>query len=84
MWDTDRYLWVVICKNKWFHRRVNLYYGHKIPLGITDAFTPPPPLDGPFRVRCDSCGSEYSYDLEELLRLELAVPESFSPHALFR
>ena len=38
-WGEDEpYCWVVICKNEKFHRHQNLYSGHKIPLGETDAF----------------------------------------------
>jgi hypothetical protein len=32
-WGDANYAWVVICKNKKFHRQTNLLYGHKIPLG---------------------------------------------------
>ncbi len=84
MYEADSYCWTVICKNKWFHRRENIRYGHKIPLGPTDAFMPPPALNGPFRVRCDGCGKQYEYKPTELLRFELELPESFVPHPLFR
>jgi hypothetical protein len=36
--------------------RQNLFVGHKIPLGETDAFAPLPALEGRFMVRCDECG----------------------------
>jgi hypothetical protein len=83
-WDNANYCWIVICKNVKFHRDANVNAGHKIPLGETDAFTPPPAITTPFVAKCDECGNEYSYGLEEVLRLELAPPESFAPHPLFR
>jgi hypothetical protein len=43
----------------------------------------PPPVASPFVANCDECGKEYSYGPEEILRLELAPPESFTPHPLF-
>ena len=82
-WDQSNYYWVVICKNVKFHRHANLNSGHKIPLGETDAVTPPP-VANPFVANCDECGKEYSYGPEEILRLELAPPGSFTPHPLFR
>ena len=84
MWETDSYCWVVICKNNWFHRRRNLFHGYVIPLGETDAFAPRPALDRSFMVQCDNCGKEYSYEPAEVLRLEWELPESFTPHPLFR
>lgn len=84
MWKTRQYCWVVICKNRWFHYRQILFYGHKIPLSETDAITPPPALDGPFTVRCDNCGKEYSYAPSEVVRFELELPQSFTPHPLFQ
>lgn len=33
------YCWIVICKNSRYHRRQNLFYGHKILLGETDAYS---------------------------------------------
>jgi hypothetical protein len=83
-WDESSYCWVVICKNVRFHRDANVNAGCKIPLGETDAFNPPPAITSPFVARCDECGKEYSYGPEEVLRLELAPPESFAPHPLFR
>jgi hypothetical protein len=38
----SQYAWVVFCKNHKFHKRQNLFFGHKIPLGEADAFLPPP------------------------------------------
>ena len=84
MWEDIRYCWVVICKNHWFHLRRNLFFGHKIPLGETDAMMPRPRLEDRFRVRCDECGKEYIYKPSEVRRFELEPPESFTPHPLFR
>ena len=50
MWEDTRYCWVVVCKNKWFHMRQNMFFGHKIPLSETDAFMPCPALEGRFMV----------------------------------
>ncbi len=77
------YVWVVVCRNHWFHRRYNLFFGHKIPLGPADAVSPPPVLHGRFEVRCDECGESYSYKPTELRRIEMDLPESFAPHPLF-
>lgn len=77
------YVWVVVCKNHRFHHRNNLFFGHKIPLGETDGISPPPVSDGRFDVRCDECGEQYSYKPKELVRVELDLPESFTPHPLF-
>jgi hypothetical protein len=82
-WDNADYYWVVICKNKRFHRHTNLLYGHKIPLGETDAISDAPVLRGAFVARCDECGEERSDEPEEVLRVEMTLPESFAPHPLF-
>lgn len=74
---------MVICKNAKAHRDTNIMFGHKIPLGETDAFQAVP-VGGPFVVQCDECGAEHSYEPVEVLRLELEVPESFTPHPRFR
>ncbi len=84
MWDGERYCWVVICKNKWLHRRESLAHGHRIPLGETDAFSPPPPFGDSLKVRCDGCGKEYSYAQKDVMRFEMDLPEAFAPHPLFR
>ena len=60
-----------------------MLFGHKVPLGETDSFEPVP-VSEPFVVKCDKCGEEYSYEPEDVLRLELQVPESFTPHPRFR
>lgn len=83
-WENSAYAWVVICKNKKFHRHVNVMYGHKIPLGETDPYTAAPALSGPFTAKCDECGKEYSYEPGEMLRFELELPASFTPHPLFQ
>ena len=81
-WEDPDYFWVVICKNARAHRETNGMFGHKIPLGETDAFAPLP-VSGPFLGRCDECGEERSYGSEEVLRLELNLSD-FIPHPLFR
>ena len=83
MWEDGRYFWVVLCKNHWFHVRRNLLFRHRIPLAETDSMTPSPAVDCPFRVRCDVCGKEYTYQPSEVLRVEQEPPESFTPHPLF-
>lgn len=83
MGDSNQYFWVVLCKNHRFHRRQNFFFAHKIPLAETDAFLPPPLLDGHLMVRCNDCGQEYSYAPKELVRIQLEYPESFTPHPSF-
>jgi hypothetical protein len=83
-WGEDEsYWWVVICKNQKFHRHQNMYAGHKIPLGETDAFMPPPSIDFSLTVRCDECGEEFTYDPAELLRFQMGQQPNFKPHPLF-
>jgi hypothetical protein len=86
MWEDNRYFWVVLCKNRWFHIResLSLNYRQRIPLGETNAFTACPVGNWTFNVRCDKCGKEYSYRAADLLRFEMEPPESFTPHPLFR
>ena len=79
----NQYVWAVICKNHKFHKRQNLFFGHKIPLGETDAFMPPPAWDGRIHVICDDCGQENTYESKDLVRFELTSSESFTPHPLF-
>jgi hypothetical protein len=83
-WENSTYAWVVICKNKKFHKHTNVMFGHKIPLGETDQYDPPPHLYGPFTAFCDECGTEYTYDPEEVLRFEQELPALFQPHRLFK
>jgi hypothetical protein len=82
MTETD-YYWIVLCKNHGFHRRQNLFSPHKIALGETDAYACPPYLGGHFKVKCDDCGEEHSYKPQDVLRFEIAPPESFIAHPLF-
>lgn len=84
MWEDSDYCWVVLCKNTWFHLRKHLFSSHRIPLGETDAVAPIPALTGPFPVRCDECGVEYHYKPSDVRRYEQTLPESFTPHPLFR
>jgi len=83
-WQDIRYYWVVLCKNYFFHMRQNLFFRHRIPLGVTDPFSPVPSLDGPFKVRCDDCGKTYSYKPSDVRRYEQEIAGSFTPHPLFR
>jgi hypothetical protein len=84
MWEDNSYCWVVMCKNNWFHDRVNLFFKHKIPLGETDFYAPSPVLKGDFTVRCDECQKEYLYKPSEVLRHDQELPLSFTPHPLFQ
>jgi hypothetical protein len=83
-WENSAYAWVVICENKKFHRHTNVMYGQKIPLSETDPYANSPALSGTFSFLCDECGKEYSYEPDEVLRLELELPGSFKPHPLFQ
>jgi len=60
-----------------------MFSGHKIPLGETDAFAPPPELDSNLTIRCDECGEEYTYDPADLLRFQMGQHPNFKPHPLF-
>ncbi len=73
----------MICKNHKFHRHHNLFSGHKIPLGQTDPFEPPPALDFKLIIRCDECGEAYAYDPAESVRFQMRMRPSFEPHPLF-
>jgi hypothetical protein len=84
MWADSHYCWVVLCKNHWFHLRKNLFFRHRIPLAETDPIAPRPTIDHHFRVRCDECAREYFYKPSEVMRFELELPETFTPHPLFR
>jgi hypothetical protein len=81
MWEDDRYVWVVICKNRWFHKV--WWVGHKIPLAQTDAVMPLP-IKGPLMVRCDECGLEFTYHPRDVVRAEQELPPSFKPHPRFQ
>src|SRR5215472_11494647 len=84
MWVDSNYCWVVVCKNHGFHGRGNFFSAHRIPLGETDAVMPRPRINKPFRVRCDECGKEYTYQPSDVLKYEMEVPPSFTVHPLFR
>jgi hypothetical protein len=84
MWEDNSYCWVVMCKNNWFHKRVSLFFKHKIPLGETDVYAPPPALKGNFTVKCDECHKEYLYKPSDVLRHNQELPVSFAPHSLFQ
>jgi hypothetical protein len=84
LWVDSHYCWVVLCKNHWFHLRQNLFYRHRIPLAETDAVATCPSLEGRFSVRCDDCRKEYFYKPSEVLKSEIELPDSFTPHPLFR
>ena len=60
-WDNPNYYWVVMCKSKRVHNHTNTLFGHKIPLGETDAVSDPPAIVGPFEALCDECGKLHSY-----------------------
>ncbi len=83
-WQDIHYYWVVLCKNYFFDMRQNLFFKHRITLGITDPFSPVPSLDGPFKVRCDDCGKTYVYKRSDVRRYEQEITGSFTPHPLFR
>jgi hypothetical protein len=81
---TTDYFWVVVCRNRRFHHKGNTGYEHKILLGEADAFSALPMLPEKISVRCDSCGEEYSYNQNEVMRDEIQVPDNFLPHPLFK
>jgi hypothetical protein len=83
-WQDIHYYWVVLCKNHFFHMRQNLFYRHRIPLAVTDPYSPVPSLDGSFKVRCDDCGKTYVYKPSEVRRYEQEITKAFTPHPLFR
>lgn len=66
MWEDSSYCWVVICKNYWQHMKQNLFHGHRIPLGVTDAVSSRPTIDQRFLARCDNCGKGYVYKPSEV------------------
>ncbi len=83
-WEDASYCWVVICKNKRFHRHAGTDIGYKIPLAETDAVSRKPDISAPFPVRCPDCSAEYSYKPGDLQRVELNLVDSFTTHPLFR
>jgi hypothetical protein len=86
-WSTwngnEQYVWVVICKNHKYHDKQNMFSGHKIPLGETDQYAPPPEIDFRMTVRCDECGEEHQYDPADMVRFQMEIPSDFKPHPLF-
>ncbi len=85
MWVDSHYCWVVLCKNHWYHLQQNLFFRHRIPLAETDPVSPrPPSLEGRFTVQCDDCRREYFYKPSEVLKYEQELPDTFTPHPLFR
>ena len=84
MWEDSSYAWVVVCKNHIYHFPRNMFYRHKILLAETYATISRPPVDGPFKVRCDMCGKEYVYKPSDVLRIEREIPEGFLSHPSFR
>ena len=84
MWVGSDYCWVVVCKNHGFHGRGNFFSAHRIPLGETDEVLSRPKINRAFRVRCDECGKEYTYQPSDVLKYEMEVPASFVAHPLFR
>lgn len=83
LWVDCSYCWVVVCKNRWFHRKRNIFNVHRIPLAQTDAVADRPAIDRRFLVRCGECGKAYMFKPSEVLRWEMDVPPSFIPHPLF-
>jgi len=57
-------------------------FGHRIPLAETDAFESVP-VSGPFYARCDECAQEHPYEPEEVLRIEMELPEVLTTHPRF-
>lgn len=89
MREGSNYCWAVVCKNLWFHVWQNIvtsrrFTGHRIPLGETDAMKPLPALDGRFSVQCDLCGARFLCSPSDVRRYKRELPESFTPHPLFR
>jgi len=82
VWENSNYCWVVICKNTKAHRETNVMFGHRIPLAETDSFEHVP-VSGPFYVQCDECNQEHSYEPEEVMRVEMEIPESLTTHPRF-
>jgi len=78
------YFWVVVCKNRRFHHKENTGYEHKVLLGEADAYSSLPMLPDKIEVRCERCGEEYSYRQKEIMRDEVQIPETFTPHPLFK
>jgi hypothetical protein len=80
--DSEPYFWVVVCKNRKYHDRQNIYSGHKIALCETDGFSSPPNVES-FAVRCDECGAEQTYTFQDLMRFQMPLNPEFRTHPLF-
>jgi len=80
--ETDKYYWVVTCKNTEFHRMKNPFAEHRVPLAQTDVHAAHPDTMGHFSVRCDECGKEYSYEAQDVFK-GLGNPAVFTPHPRF-
>jgi len=83
-WEDKQYFWVVVCKNKHFHERQNIWFGHRILLSETDSFADLPITAPRIMVRCDVCDKEYEYSRKEILKFESDPMASFVEHPLFR
>ena len=83
MWNTRPYFWVVTCKNHRVHQKEYVNYRHHILLAETDSYGQLPVLPDQIKVRCDSCGREYSYAKKEVMRAEVEAPHGFASHPLF-
>ena len=84
MYEEKQYYWIVICKNRRYHIRRNILFGHPIPLAETDFYSAMPPLEGRFSGQCDECGEDYTYSPSEVMRFEMYPPEVVVTHKLFR
>jgi len=58
-------------------------FGHRVPLGGTDAYAGGRWSVLLFAPGVGECGEEYEYGPDEILRVEQSPPESFTPHPLF-
>lgn len=84
MLEGNNHCWAVLCKNRLFHFWRSPFKGHQIPLCKSDGVMSPPPLDEHFPVTCSECGQEYLYKSSEVRRHKITLPQSFTPHPLFR
>jgi hypothetical protein len=77
------YAWAVVCKDKRFHRHQNLYFGRKIALGETDAFSSPPPCRDPLPYAVIGAERSIPTSPKSCLRIELDFPKGLKPHFFF-
>jgi hypothetical protein len=80
--ESNRYYWVVTCKNLAFHAQKNPLAGHRIVLAETDERSPHPEIVGTFKARCDDCGQQYVYEGPDIIRW-IGNPGSFTTHEIF-